>query len=418
MMNEQESRQNARIMILEGAVFWAGLSFLQGDTVITNFISIATGSVALAGLAATFKVLFYVIGQFVFGLFIHRVCSHSRLMVKLGFFCRPVVLLMALFMLTGLSGEQAAWMFLILYALFFFLDGMINLCWTEICTRTLPIAKRGEVVVLQQTFAGLVGLLTGWVLRVILGSSLSFQNQYTVIFGLSGVLLVINVFLLSRIRDVPHPSVPDQPPLHPVKYLVRLLPILKHNRAVRLTLAARACYLMTLISAPINLMFGRSAGLHDAQLATLVFMPVAGQIIAGVLWARVCRRTNYPTMMLMAEAFGIVCAIANLLCFFLARAGVPVMLPLSVTMILIAVNTPANNGFFQHMITQVDARLRADTVVLSSLVVAPLSFGTYLAGLMVETVGYMPVYLLMLVFGVIGFLLVRRRIPLEQADPG
>jgi hypothetical protein len=418
MMNEQESRQNARIMILEGAVFWAGLSFLQGDTVITNFISIATGSVALAGLAATFKVLFYVIGQFVSGLFIHRVRSHSRLMAKLGFLCRPVVLLMALFMLTGLSGEQAAWMFLILYAVFFFLDGMLSLCWTEICTRTLPVAKRGEVVVLQQTFAGLVGLLTGWVLRVILGSALSFQNQYAIIFGLSGVLLLLNAFVLTRIRDVPHPSAPDQPPLHPAKYLARLLPILKHNRAVRLTLTARAFYLMTLISAPINLMFGRSAGLSDAQLATLVFMPVAGQIIAGILWARVCRRANYPTMMLMAEALGILCAIANLLCFFLARAGVPVMLPLSVTMILIAVNTPANSGFFQHMITQVDEQLRADTVVLSSLVVAPLSFGTYLAGLIVEKAGYLPVYLLMLAFGVMGFVLVRRRIPLEQADPG
>ena len=39
-------------MILEGTLFWAGLSFLQGDTVITNFIRLTTGSAALAGLAA------------------------------------------------------------------------------------------------------------------------------------------------------------------------------------------------------------------------------------------------------------------------------------------------------------------------------------------------------------------------------
>ena len=42
MFDEKTANRNARLMILEGTIFWAGLSFLQGDTVITNFIRLTT----------------------------------------------------------------------------------------------------------------------------------------------------------------------------------------------------------------------------------------------------------------------------------------------------------------------------------------------------------------------------------------
>jgi hypothetical protein len=402
------AERNARLMMLEGTLFWAGLSFLQGDTVITNFIHQTTGSVALAGLAATVKTLMALIGQFTIGLFIHRIRVQWRFMAVLGFISRPLILLMSPMMMLGLPGPAAALGFFILYGGFFFIDGLIGLFWAEICTRTLPLARRGEVVVMQQTFAGVLGLGSGWVLRLVLGSALSFENQYVIIFGISGLIMLLNCVVLSRIRDVEHDSAPDRPPINPVKYIARILPILRENKPLRITLISRALYLMTLISAPINLMFGRFAGLSEAQLATLVFMPVFGQIIAGILWSQVCRRLSYPVMMLMAEALGILCALANIACYFIARAGLPVMVPLSVAMVLVAINMPAYTGFYQHMITLIEPERRADAIVLSALVMAPLSLGTYLAGAIVEHVGYLPVYLLMMLCGTVGLVLVRR----------
>jgi len=410
MQDARAIEKNARLMMLEGTLFWASLSFLQGDTVITNFIRLTTGSVALAGLAATIKTLLSLVGLFVAGLFIHRMRSQSRFMGILALISRPMFLILVPLILSGLSGPAAAWVFLLMYGLFFLTDGMMSLCWMEICARTLPIARRGEVMTLQQAFAGLVGLVAGWALKVILGSQLSFQSQYALIFGLAGVLLTIDGFALSRIRDLPHPCEPDRPVVNPFRYAARLIPILKTNRPVRVTLIARALYMMTLIAAPLNLMFGREAGLSQAQLATLVFMPVAGQIIAGVGWTQVCRRLSYPVMMLMAEALGVVSALINIGCWFLARAGLPVMAPLSLAMALTAVNMPANVGFFQHMIAEADPDRRPDTIVLAALVMAPLSLGTYLAGVVVERAGYLPVYLIMLTAGTVGLVLVRRLI--------
>ena len=411
MFDEKAVNRNANLMILEGTLFWAALSFLQGDTVITNFIRLSTGSAALAGFAATIKSLMWLTGQFVIGLFFHRFRSQSRAMGVMGFICRPMVLLMALIMAVGLTGAAAAWGFLALYALFFLTDGMLSLCWAGVCARTLPLKRRGEVMSIQQIYAGLAGLISGWALRSILGSSLTFQAQYAVIFALAGVLMMLDAVALSRIRDIPHPCAPDMPPVHPVRYIRRLMPILKRDLQLRDTLISRILYTITLVAAPINLMFGRDAGLTESQLATLVFMPVAGQIVSGVLWAQVSRRLSYPVMMRMAQALGILCALSNIACFLLAGAGQSVMAMLSVSMILVTINTYAVTGFYQHMISLTDEDGRADTIVLSALVLAPLSFATYLAGAVVERFGYLPVYLAMLAAGILGWILVVKRIP-------
>jgi hypothetical protein len=223
--------------------------------------------------------------------------------------------------------------------------------------------------------------------------------------------MMMDAVALSLIRDVPHPSTPDEPPVRPVKYVRRLLPMLRDESQVRRALIARVLYTLTLIASPVNLLFGRDAGLTEAQLAMLVFMPIMGQIVSGVLWAQVCRQLSYPVMMAMAEALGALTSLANIACFFIAKAGLPVLIPLSVAMVLISVNTAAGTGFYQQMIADVSEDKRSDATVLGALVMAPLSFGTYLAGAIVEHWGYLPVYLIMLVSGTVGWILVRRHIP-------
>jgi hypothetical protein len=390
MFDEKTANRNARLMILEGTIFWAGLSFLQGDTVITNFIRLTTGSAALAGFASTTKTLCWLLGQFILGLFIHKFRSQSRLMGIVGFISRPMILVLALVMTLNLPGEASAWLFLLIYALFFLTDGMLTLCWVQICARTLPIARRGEVISLQQTFAGIAGLGVGWVLKSLLGSGLSFQTQYAVIFLLAGVLMLLDAVALALIGDVPHASSPDEPPVHPIPYIQRMLPILKDEPPVRRSLIARMLYTLTLMAAPINLMFGRDAGLTEAQLAILVFMPIAGQIVSGVLWAQVCRRLSYPILMRMALILGILTAGANIACYLLAEAGLNVMAMLSLSMVMVSINTAAGTGFYQHMIAETPEQKQSDAIVLSALLMAPLAFSTYLAGAIVERAGYLP----------------------------
>lgn len=400
---ERIARRNAFLMVLEGTLFWTGLSFLEGNTVISVFIERTTGSAAMVGLAATLRQIMFLLGQFVVGMFIHRIRVQKRFMVVMGFICRPLILLMLPLLLSGVTGRASAIAFLCIYALFFFTDGFVGLCWNEICIRTLPLRRRGEVISLQQTFAGMAGIATGTVLRYILGSTLDNAHQFAIIFGLAGLFLVLDAIVLTQFGDVPHPSQPELPVPSLPRYIAQFIPLFRENQTVRRILLARALYLLTLISAPLNILFGAErGGLSTAQQATLVFMPVVGQISAGLLWARASRRLGYPVIMLMAHGIGILCAVMSFFSLLCVRLGWPVIVPLSITMILIGINTPAYQGFFQHMVACVDESRRALTMVLASIVLTPLAFGTYLAGILCEAFGYTPVYAIMLAAGLCG----------------
>ena len=408
MENTRLMRLNTVLMLLESTLFGMGLSFLQGDTVVSTFLDTATGSIAIAGLAATVCSIMFMLGQLLAGMVIHKIKVQRKFMRTFGFVGRPLILMMVPALLLGVTGPAAGYLFLLLYGLFFFMDGLIALSWMEINTRTLPPRRRGVVSSVAQMSSGVVGIFVGIALQFILGNDLPFGQKYAVIFGLSGVTLLLNMFALALIKDVDHPSSPDKPVLRFNKYVGSLIPLFTQNKPVRMLLYARMLYTLTMISAPINVLFGRHmGGLDDTLVNALIFMPVLGQIVAGLFWAQTSRRLTYPIMMWLAEVIGVISAVLNLLCFFMAAARLPVMVPLSITMALISMNAVGYIGFTQHMITLVDEQTRPQYFVLSSLVTAPFALGPYLAGIIVEHFGYLPVYIIMLAAGIAGMWLVK-----------
>ena len=401
-------RHNTLLMLLEGAVFWMALSFLQGDTVVSTFLDTTTGSIAIAGLAATLRSVLFMAGQFVTGMVIHRIKVQRKYMRTFGLVGRPLILLMAGLLGLGVTGPAAGYLFLVLYSLFFFLDGMVSLCWMEINTRTLPPKRRGVVSSTAQMVSGIVGIFVGIALQFILGNDMPFGQKYAIIFGLSGAIFMINLLLLVQIKDIDHPSYPEKPVLSLDKYVGSLIPLFTQNKPVRTLLYARMLYILTMISAPINVLFGRHmGGLDDAMVNALVFMPVLGQILAGIFWSQASRFLTYPIMMWMAEWIGVMSAVLNFVCYFMAAAGLPIMLPLSIAMALVSMNASGYIGFTQHMITLVDEGARSQYFVLSSLVTAPFTLGPYFAGVIVEHFGYLPVYIIMFAAGIAGMWLVK-----------
>ncbi len=409
LTKEQITARNSILMVIEGTLFWAGLSFLEGNTVISVFMDSMTGSNAMAGLAATLKSVMFIIGQFIAGTFIHKIRVQSKFMRIMSLISRPIILIMIPFLLSGLSGRAAAFLFLFLYSCMFLTDGFVGLCWTEISVRTLPVQRRGEVVALQQTFSGLIGLLAGFIIRTTFGSSLSTTHQFALIFAFSGAMMMLDLVVLFLLKDVPHPSTPDRPVLRLKRYAETMVPLVSHNKSARHIFYARALFLITLMSAPINILFGKHVGgLSENQINWLVFMPVIGQILAGLLWSYVSRRLGYPFMMLISEILGAVSALLGFVCLVFVRFGLPVIIPLGLSMVLIALNTSAWLGYQNHMVVIVPEDKRALYVVLANVLMAPMSLATYYAGVISERWGYAPVYAIMLLAGSAGALLVYR----------
>lgn len=394
-------RRNSVFMVLEGALFFAALSFIPNETVVAQFIDFTSGSVALAGLAATMSSLAFYVGEFVCGLFVHRIKRQLPFMIQMAFLSRSMLLLFACLMLVGVRGPLAAWLFIGVYAVIFTLDGFVGLCWTQLLARTLPIQRRGEVLSLQQSICGGIGIFIGFILQRIFTSVMPWMDRFTLIFFLGGAVFVLSACMILLFKDVPHASAPDVPIKNPVRYVRELVPLLIRDAGVRQTVIARILFTFSLISAPINYKFGQLNGLTDYQLSLLVYMPFAGQILAGFFWSRVSRRTNYPTMMMWGQCAGILCALLNFAAFGCALMGVSVMFCLSAAMLLIKFTYVANNAFVQHVIAIVDEEERANHIVLTSLVTAPATFGTTIAGAIADW-AFWPVYAIMLLSGIAG----------------
>lgn len=394
-------KRNSIFMVLEGALFYAALSLIPNETVVAEFLDYTSGSVALAGLAATMSSLMFYVGQFVGGLFIHKISRQRPFLSKMAFLSRGLLILFAVLMLTGVQGKAAAWLFIGAYFVIFTIDGFVGLCWNQILARTLPSEKRGQVLSLQQSMCGVIGIAAGFVVQRILLSDMEPMNRFRLIFFLAGIVFVMAAVMTLFFKDLPHSSQPDLPVKNPIKYIGELLPLLTRDRGVRNTLISRVIFVFTMISAPVNYKFGQVSGLTEYQLSLLIYMPLIGQILAGFFWSHISNKTNYPIMMLLAQIFGIACALANFAAFFMGMAGKSVMVMLCVAMVLVKFTYVANNGFAMHVLGIVDEEKRANAIVLTSIITAPASLGTTLAGMIADW-AFWPVYAIMLAAGVIG----------------
>lgn len=395
------ARRNALFMVLEGALFYAGLSFIPNETVVARFIDYTSGSLALAGFAASMSAFSFYLGEFICGLFVHKIKKQLPFMIKSAFLSRSLLMAFALLLVAGVKSAAAAYAFVAIYAVIFIIDGFVGLCWFQVQARTMPVKKRGEVLSLQQTLCGAIGVLSGFALQRILDSSQPEMRKYTLIFMIAGAIFVLSAATIALFKDVPHPSSPTEPVKNPINYIKELLPLLKQSRATRQVIIGRMLFLMAMISSPINYKFGELYGLSATQLSYLVYMPFIGQILAGVFWSQISRRTNYPIMMMLAQICGVLCALANITALIAGEAGLGVMLPLSVAMALLRFTNVANNAFTQHVIAIVGERDRANYIVLVSLVTAPATFGTALAGAIADW-AFWPVYAIMLTCALAG----------------
>ncbi len=423
MTPEKMAKHNFLFMILEGMVYYIGMSFIQTETVVAQFIDLATHSTAMIGLAASISSFGFLLGQVVAGAYIHKVKMQSRHMVRMGLATRGIMLILSGALALGMKGPAAAWLFMLFFLIFLMGYGIIGLCFTEISARTLPVRKRGEMLGLQQTLCGVLSLGTGVALQKLLTSDLGEYAKFSIIFALAGGAFLLSVVFLAQVKDVPHPSHPEQPVKSPRRYVGDLVPLFTNHRGVRQVALSRCLYGLTLMSLPLNFKFGQLNGLTEYQLAMLVYIPIAGRILGGFFWAQMSRLKGYPTMMMAGHVLGLATAALNFLTFAFAASGRPVMLPLCAAMLLVNINSQAGNGYSQHMIAIVGEEDRASYIVMLALICAPLALSSTLAGFIADNWGFLPVYVLIAVSAVLGmiqtwhfFFSSRSPLPAEQRN--
>ena len=376
-------------------MFVVATSFLDAGTVVAVFTNLKTGGNTVAGICSALVFLCPLIGTVLMGNMINRLRRPGLVMTIFGFLSRMMIFPALISVLLHAPDAWQAAIFVAGYGLFYLGDGLVALIWTDILVRTQPARQRMVIHSIARVFGGAVGFAVALFIKQVLAAPLPIDTQFSAIFTGACICLFINAVCLALIRDDPQ-RVPLTTQKTPWKtYFMQLFPLLGKNPEARSTIYCKMLYQLSLMTTPLNILFCTQYGhVTQTDAAVLVLMPVFGLIFGGFLWAYMIKRFGYPIVMFASQLVSALCAVLSLISLVLAANGISVLWPMGAVILLLTCNVGAKQSYDYYVAGIVSEQDRAHYLVLLSVLLAPFTLGSILAGLMADLWGFVPVYVL------------------------
>lgn len=409
------SKRNYPLMILEGSLFWAAMAILDPNAVISVFVNEFTGNVQMAGFAATARLATTIIGQFLMGMVAYRIHDHGKFLKKFAVWARMPYWLLLPVLFMGYSGPGVVMWFVFLYSAFFFMDGFVSISWYEINAHTIPPEKRGPLAGYQQFFAALVGLASAVAIKLLMDSPLEPPIRYGCIFALAAIACLFNTFVLRSLKDIPPENVQSRPKSQSfTSYIKAFLPLWISSLHFRQIIFARLLYTAGVMASALLVLFGRKNGnLTDTQVSTMIYLQVGGQLTGGILWGQMSRRLGNVRIIQCSQLLSVIIGGMGIAVFLTAQTA-SMFLPCAIMVFLSGLQNSSYHGYNSIMIDLMPQESLSHYVVMQSLLLLPLSAAPFLAGLIVDYSSFLPVFILVALFGLAGII---QSISLEKILP-
>lgn len=410
-LNEQAvQRRNYRALLAEGSFFITGMAFMNASSVIPVFIHTYTRSVLLAGLATTITHAASIILQVVVGPYVRSIRNVPAYITRVMFLFRPLPFIMIPLLYIHPDPWLTVAVFLLIYTLLFAGDGLILVPWTDLFSRTVSSGKRGSLLGTQQLIGGVGALLAGLIVKAVLDSPHLVNDQrYAIIFGASALFLTLSAATMPFTRDLPRTTEATRPG-HRQYYKALPLYLRRHAGFRQVVLIRILSFVMAMI-APFVILFGQNKlALSPGAVSTLIYIQLVGGLSGGVIWGRVSRILGNHRVILLTQGLGLLLAFSMMVITLPFQQLLPVYLIWPLVFIN-GVNLSAWIGFMNHTIDIVSDEERTIYLLISNLTVFPFSFLPFLAGLFVHHFGYLPVFIVSTLAGVVSLLLALRLKP-------
>jgi MFS family permease len=195
-------RWNLAANLLDGLIFWFGMSFISSSTIIPLFISKLTPSPLAIGLAAVIAQGGWFLPQLFTANAVERLSRKKPVVINLGFFLErlPVLLLVLAAWLALESPTLALVVFFIGHAWRGLGGGAVATAWQDLIARCFPVERRGRFMGTANflgTGAGALGAgLSTWLL-----ATYPFSINFVYVFGIAAASLGLSWFFLSLTRE-------------------------------------------------------------------------------------------------------------------------------------------------------------------------------------------------------------------------
>lgn len=235
---EQNYRWNFTVNLLDGIIFWFGMSFASATTIVPLFISKLSLNPLLIGLVAVVAQASWYLPQILTASHIEKLPRKKPVMVNLGFFAeRLPMFLWPLAPLVALqSPALALTLFFIGYIWHGLGAGLVAPAWQDIIGRCFPVNRRGRFFGIT-TFAGTGVGTIGALLSSSLLEAVPFPLNFVYLFLFAALAINLSWGFLALTREPVQPALSTAPEAG--QFWTKLAHILRHDHNFRAFLQAR-----------------------------------------------------------------------------------------------------------------------------------------------------------------------------------
>jgi len=406
-------RWNFAVNTMDGASFWFGMSFISTTVILPLYVRHFTASPILIGLIPFFATAGVLLPQIFVANAVERAPRKKFFPVTIGFFLERVpILLMAPVAYFFAVGRPAIALvaFLTLYGWHCFGAGVILVGWQDMIAKIIPADKRGRFFGITNFIGNGTGILGAIAIPFVL-EKFSFPQGYVFAFSVAAVLILLSWMFLSLTRE---PAVHSgKPAVSQLIYLRSLPEVLRKDRNFRIYLLSQIVFALSNMATGFLVVYTvRTWHLPDAQASGYTIALQIGLALANLLFGFLSDHKGHKLSLEIGMALSVLSLLLAIIApsplwfflIFFLRGTVTAVSSVSGPSIVYEFTSAENRPTYIGL---------ANTIPGVAGAVAPL-IGGWLAG----AVSYRAMFILAVVIGVIGWILLRFAVHRPGLPPG
>lgn len=392
-----------------GPFLWHGtflaltMAMIEPNTVLPALLSELTDSTVVFGVAYSILLGAPLVFNLWFGRFQQRFVRKKKFLL-LGIYVRTgtFVGLAAVTLFSAVLGPVVTLvLFLLMVFLFSTSGGFAGIAYTDLIGKTIPAPERGQLYAWRQIGGGLAGLLGALVVGLLFSpESLAFPDNYTVGLLIGAAGLLIGAFGFWAIREpVPQDVEPRADP--PQAFLKGVVGVLKEDRRFLLFIVLENITALSLMALPFYMVFVKRTFPEATDfLGFYVFAQTAGALSSNFLWAWFSK--HFGSRFVMRLCIGMGAALP------LAAWGLSTTSPAWFGLLFFLVGfvvSGRNIGFEPYLLEIAPTHQRTLYLGIRGTLNILLVFLPLAGGLFIQSVGFVPTFLLVAAGMVAAFVL-------------
>ncbi len=286
-------RRNFLLIVSEAGLFFLGLAFFDGSTVLPSLLRKLGASDTLIGFTRLVQVLGFTLPALWAAHAIHGRRRHLPFLIKGCWLARSGLFLLpfAILLLAESHPALLVALFFWVYAQFWFVDGACAISWYDITAKAIPARVRGRLFGTMQTLAGIAAVAgaagVSWALS---RRGPEYPANYALLAGVWAAGALGSLVLLMLLRE-PEGEVGEGPRPSFWQYVRSTIPLVRNNPVLRRVILARFVLEGSGMAVPFYALYAQdNLGAAASLLGIYIGAKSLGKIGTGPLWGWIIDR--------------------------------------------------------------------------------------------------------------------------------